>query len=158
MLSHSLPLIGIVSVALHIVPARRHFRAFWAVTMALCVLTVLTHRWVHTPHDEGFWWFRLLQWLGILMSHEHHMLHHDSLMRQFSNLSGVTDGILDYIVENWLPATEYQHWLTIVLVYFALPIVVGSEFICRDRKVLPDTDDDSSSSKQFWLVNLPKEV
>merc|ERR1719424_1814714 len=107
MLSHSLPLLGLLSVSLALFPPRRCWRAFWSLTFMLTFLTVLCHRWVHTPPDEGYWWFRLLQHTGLLMSHEHHMQHHDSLLQQFSNLSGATDGLLNYVVARWVPAIEY---------------------------------------------------
>jgi hypothetical protein len=127
MLSHSLPLLGLLSSACAVVPQRRRYRAFWSLTMVLCLVTVLTHRWVHTPPEQQYAWFRLLQSAGLLMSHEHHMLHHDSLVTQFSNLSGVTDCILDFIATRWLPPTHYQQWLTITLLYFAVPITLGSD-------------------------------
>eukprot|EP00928_Gymnodinium_smaydae_P020393 TRINITY_DN17880_c0_g1_i2.p1 TRINITY_DN17880_c0_g1~~TRINITY_DN17880_c0_g1_i2.p1 ORF type:complete len:485 (+),score=51.98 TRINITY_DN17880_c0_g1_i2:116-1570(+) len=127
MMSHSVPLLGLLScILLGLRPCRR-FRMFWVTTFVLCFSTVLTHRWCHIPPEELPAWFRALQSVGFFMSHEHHQAHHQSLVTQFSNLSGVTDFILDWITVNWIPAPRYQHWLSVTVCYFALPIVLGSE-------------------------------
>ena len=46
-------------------------------------------------------------------------------MIQFSNLSGVTDGALDWLTR-FLSPVHYQHWLSVLLAWFAIPIVFGS--------------------------------
>jgi len=152
MLSHSLPLLGLLSLSLVVIPPRRCFRAFWCLTYVLCLTTVMTHRWVHTPPEEGFWWFQLLQASGLLMSHEHHMKHHDSLVTQFSNLSGVTDFILDHIANNWLSPTEYQYWLMVCLLYFAVPIAVGAKSMPLSGKKTRPAD---SSLEDEECAKLP---
>jgi len=131
MLSHSLPLMGILSATLAVTQQKRCFRAFWTLTLVFFVMTVLTHRWVHMPPEGNYKWFKMLQQTGLLMSHEHHMKHHDSLVQQFSNLSGVTDFVLDYLC-SVVPAWEYQHWLTVTLVYFAVPIIAGAGALCKE--------------------------
>jgi len=150
MLSHALPLLGLLSLALTIVPPGRRFRAFWSLTYVLCLVTVMTHRWVHFQPEENYWWFRLLQESGLLMSHEHHMTHHDSLVTQFSNLSGVTDFMLDYVATNWLPPTEYQNWLMVCLLYFAVPIALGAEPMYRDVKKVGV--EEGHASEISWKV------
>ena len=40
---------------------------------------------------------------------------------QFSNLSGVTDGALNWATR-WLPPTQYYHWLSVTVCWFAAPI------------------------------------
>ena len=101
-------------------------RLFWFLTFALCLLTVLTHRWVHLEEETLPRWFRLCQRVGLLMSHAHHQEHHKSLVTQFSNLSGVTDGLLN-AATRWLPATHFQHWLTVMVSVFAATIVAGAD-------------------------------
>lgn len=133
MLSHSLPLMGVLSASLALTQQKRCFRAFWTLTLVFFVMTVLTHRWVHMPPESNFAWFQFLQRTGLLMSHEHHMKHHDSLVHQFSNLSGVTDFILDYLCTR-VPAWEYQHWLTATLLYFTVTIVVGAGPLFEDLR------------------------
>merc|ERR1712151_105840 len=125
MLSHSFLLLGALSVALALLPPRRVFRAFWALTYLLCLLTVVTHRWVHFPEDENYWWCRALQRIGLLMSNGHHLQHHESLVTQFSNLSGITDFILDAVTKYLLPPTMYHHWMMATMIWFAIPMIVG---------------------------------
>jgi hypothetical protein len=129
MMSHSVPLLGFLSCFLLVLRPSRSFRLFWTWTFILCFATVLSHRWCHIPPEELPTWYRVLQWSGILMTHEHHQAHHLSLVTQFSNLSGVTDFILDWLATNIIPAHQYQHWLSVTTVYFALPIVVGAEVV-----------------------------
>ena len=105
---------------------RRPAPLFWAASFALCLLTVLTHRWVHVDPAALPAWFTLLQRAGLLMSHDHHMKHHKSLVTQFSNLSGVTDGFLDALTA-YVPATHFQHWLTAMVAVFALTILLGAD-------------------------------
>ena len=101
-------------------------RLFWCTSFALCLLTVLTHRWVHMEPETLPPWFRLLQRTGLLMSHDHHMQHHRSLVTQFSNLSGVTDRFLNRLT-TYVPATHFQHWLTAKVSVFALTIFLGAD-------------------------------
>lgn len=149
MLSHSLPLMGILSATLAVTQQKRCFRAFWTLTLVFFVMTVLTHRWVHMPPEGNYEWFKILQQTGLLMSHEHHMKHHDSLVQQFSNLSGVTDFILDYLC-SLVPAWQYQHWLTATLVYFAVPIVAGASALAEG---LPGDDGLSKERAQKQVKN-----
>jgi hypothetical protein len=128
MLSHSFLLLGTISVLLMLAPPRRDFRAFWALAFVFCLMTVLTHRWVHYPPEENFLWFRLLQYFRILMPHEHHKLHHDSLVTQFSNFSGVTDPLLDAISTYLIPPTSYQLWLSVLVVWVSMPIAAGVDW------------------------------
>lgn len=128
MMSHSVPLLGFLSCFLLALPPTRPFRLFWVWTFILCFTTVLSHRWCHFPPEELPIWYRMLQCSGILMSHEHHQRHHANLVTQFSNLSGVTDFILDWLT-NFIPAYQYQNWLSVTVVYFSLPIVAGAEVV-----------------------------
>ena len=85
MLSHSFLLLGALSAALLAAPPRMGAaRVFWSAAMALCLLTVLTHRFVHLPPEDTPGWFRGLQRLGLLMGQEHHKAHHLSLVTQVS--------------------------------------------------------------------------
>ena len=53
MLSHSFLLLGALSAALLAARPKPGFpRVFWSSAMAFCLLTVLTHRWVHLPAAE----------------------------------------------------------------------------------------------------------
>eukprot|EP00929_Paragymnodinium_shiwhaense_P115111 TRINITY_DN8373_c0_g1_i1.p1 TRINITY_DN8373_c0_g1~~TRINITY_DN8373_c0_g1_i1.p1 ORF type:complete len:494 (+),score=72.68 TRINITY_DN8373_c0_g1_i1:122-1603(+) len=127
MLSHSFLLLGFISALLLFMAPRRSFRAFWTISFGLCLMTVLTHRWVHLQPDENYYWFQFLQWTGLLMSHEHHMAHHQSLVTQFSNLSGITDVLLDFACRHIISPIHYQYWVAIMLLWLAIPIAVGAE-------------------------------
>lgn len=124
--SHSFLLLGTLSAGLLLLRPRRCMRLFWCTSFALCLLTVLTHRWVHMEPETLPPWFRLLQRTGLLMSHDHHMQHHRSLVTQFSNLSGVTDRFLNRLT-TYVPATHFQHWLTAKVSVFALTIFLGAD-------------------------------
>ena len=137
MLSHSFLLLGALSLALLAVPPRRAMALFWAVAYFLTLLTVLTHRWVHYPPAELPAWFRALQASGLLMGHEHHMRHHVSLETQFSNLSGVTDGLLDAVATRLLPPHLFEHWLSFIIAWYAGTVLLGSEALrewCAERR------------------------
>jgi len=127
--SHSFLLLGALSLGLHLLTPRRPMRLFWVVSFALCLVTVLTHRWVHLEPAALPLWFRACQKVGLLMSHEHHQQHHKSLVTQFSNLSGVTDSLLNALTR-YVPATHFQHWLTVMVAVFAATIVAGADPRC----------------------------
>lgn len=143
MMSHSVPLLGTLSIFLVFIKPRRAYRLFWVAVYSLTFTTALSHRWAHIPPAELPLWYRALQGSGFLMSHEHHMSHHRGEVpdTQFSNLSGKLDFIIDLLVKHVVPAWNYHFWITLTMLYMFVPIALGSAAFSSSRLHHKKVDD-----------------
>jgi len=100
------------------------FQLFWFHAWWLAHGFQTAHRWAHFESDTLSWPARVLQGSGLLISHEYHMQHHQSLMHKFSILSGAADNVLDFASRHWLSPFCYQGWLCAAVALFLLPLFV----------------------------------
>jgi len=128
MMTHLLLPAGLVSIALMAWKPRRSFRLFWFLMFTFGGIgSYSTHRWMHHHPEELPAWFRLLQGLGVLASHDRHRTHHENPTISFSQLTGKSDFLIDSFSRNFVSAYKFEFWTSILLLSYAVPFVCGRE-------------------------------
>ena len=120
--SHVHPVAVVLLPVLWLARPSQPAQLFWSLAWCFAHLFQTAHRWAHLPPQELMLLPQFLQQLGLVISPEYHMQHHQSLLDQFSTLNGITDPLFDAITRTLLPARSYALWYGIAVFLFLLPI------------------------------------
>mmetsp|Transcript_81447 Transcript_81447/g.205788 ORF Transcript_81447/g.205788 Transcript_81447/m.205788 type:complete len:290 (+) Transcript_81447:731-1600(+) len=143
MISHGIPMLGVVDFLLYMIKPRRSMRLFWTFLHGFTVVVVFTHRWAHIRSEELPLWWTALQSAGIFMTHERHFHHHHEPTQQFGQLSGISDYIVDPMLRYIVAPHRFEFWTSLMLLMYIAPVVFGSEVFWQriSKKVEVDYDD-----------------
>lgn len=128
--SHVHILCPIIALIIILAEVTRVHRLFWFWGAVFVHLFQTAHRWVHFHPSQLPWIVQRGQDLGLLLSVDKHMSHHEDLEHQFTILSGHTDIVLDTL-SSIIPPQRYDLWLFVGVFWFSTPFVV--DIVCQDK-------------------------
>mmetsp|Transcript_26077 Transcript_26077/g.82493 ORF Transcript_26077/g.82493 Transcript_26077/m.82493 type:complete len:465 (-) Transcript_26077:42-1436(-) len=103
-------------------PEDRWMRMFVLLSFPMLYLMMASHRWSHTRPSQLPSVVSLLQNSGVLLSKEVHSKHHANYDVNFSLLTGWSNPVLNFCVQNVMGPKDTR-WLCVFLVWALLPFL-----------------------------------
>mmetsp|Transcript_28299 Transcript_28299/g.92371 ORF Transcript_28299/g.92371 Transcript_28299/m.92371 type:complete len:425 (-) Transcript_28299:212-1486(-) len=149
------PHAGMLLIVATILINRKHqgLRILSTYILGLIHIMMLSHRWAHTPPAEVPFVPRICQQLGLLVSHEHHSMHHATFDNNYAIFAGIVDPFFNFIVRSRVLDERSRGWLTVLAIVALAPALVS-----RFTRYLDWIAPEKEESKSAVAVEYEKDI